>query len=650
MLNKNDLIELHITDFTESGEGIGHHDGYPLFVKDAVIGDKIRAIVTKAGKSYGFGRIAEILTPSPDRVTPRCPLAAPCGGCQLQALSYPAQLRFKENKVRQHLIRLGGFSEEEINAAAQPIIGMEDPWHYRNKAQIPFGKDKDSNIIAGYYAGRSHRIVPLEHCPINLPGMDEILEIILTHARAHRIQPYDETTGKGLLRHALIRHAKGSGEWMVCLVINGRKLPGAEALVKALCDIPGMTDISLNVNTRRDNVILGQELISLYGPGFITESIGDLKFRLSPLAFFQVNPVQTEKLYAKALEYAALTGSEHVWDLYCGTGSISLFLARQAGSVKGVEIIAPAIQNARENAALNGIGNAEFFTGKSEEIFPAYCREHPEERPDVVVLDPPRAGCDRTLLEALISCSPPRIVYVSCNSATLARDLKILAEQGGYRPVKICPVDMFPQGVYIETTCLLERKDSQFIRKAIQTAGSHVLSGESESSNELLEYWDLYDKDRKPLGRTHLRGDKLKEGEYYVCCEIWVINPEGKMLTTKRHPNKKAGNLWEFVGGGTLAGETTKQSAVRELFEETGIKVQEGDLTFLATNANRNFFQDIYTVMADISIDSIVLQPDEAIDAKWVSFEDIEKMIADGDFVYAVGKRFETFRERIGKW
>ena len=460
MLNKNDLIELHITDFTESGEGIGHHDGYPLFVKDAVIGDRIRAIVTKAGKGYGFGRIAEILIPSPDRVAPRCPIAAPCGGCQLQALSYPAQLRFKENKVRQHLIRLGGFSEEEINAAAQPIIGMEDPWQYRNKAQIPFGKDKEGQIIAGYYAGRSHRIVPLDYCPINLPGMDAVLEIILAHARTHHIQPYDETTGRGLLRHALIRHAKASGEWMVCLVLNGRKLPGAEALVKALCEIPGMTDISLNINTRRDNVILGQELISLYGPGTITESIGDLKFKLSPLAFFQVNPVQTEKLYAKVLEFAALTGSEHVWDLYCGTGSISLFLARQAASVKGVEIIAPATQNARENAALNSITNAEFFTGKSEELFPAYCREHPSERPDVVVLDPPRGGCQKPLLDALISCSPARIVYVSCNSATLARDLKILAEQGGYRPVKICPVDMFPQGVHVETVVYLSKLKS----------------------------------------------------------------------------------------------------------------------------------------------------------------------------------------------
>lgn len=459
MLNKNDLITIEITDLTENGEGIGHYEGYPLFVKDAVIGDTARVIVTKAGKTYGFGRLAELITPSPDRVDPRCPMAAPCGGCQLQSLSYPAQLVFKENQVRQHLIRLGGFEAARVKACMEPIIGMEDPWHYRNKAQIPFGKDKEGNIIAGYYAGRSHRIVPMKSCSINLPGMDKILEIILAHAREHHIEAYDEASGRGLLRHALIRFARGSGEWMVCLVINGRKLPGAEALVQHLCEIPGMRDISLNVNTRRDNVILGNELIPLHGPGYITESIGDLRFRLSPLAFFQVNPGQTEKLYSKALEYVCLSGTENVWDLYCGTGTISLFLAQKAGSVKGVEIIPQAIENARENAVLNGIGNAEFFAGKAEEIFPDYCRSHRSESPDVVVLDPPRKGCDKALLEALISCAPGRIVYISCNSATLARDMKILAERGGYQPQAICPVDMFPQGVHCEVAAKLIRTE-----------------------------------------------------------------------------------------------------------------------------------------------------------------------------------------------
>ena len=442
---------------TENGEGIGHRDGYPLFVKDAVIGDTAEVVVTKCGKSYGFGRILRILEPSPDRTVPRCPLAAPCGGCQLQALSYPAQLRFKENKVRQHPIRLGGFEPARIGALLEPILGMEEPWRYRNKAQIPFGTDKNGQLTAGYYAARSHRIVPMTDCVLNRPGFDEVLRRVLAFAKKHQLSPYDEESGKGLLRHLLIRQAAGSGEWMVCLVLNARKLPHAEELVRSLCEIPGMADISLCVNTARSNVILGQELIPLFGPGHITEQIGGLTFHLSPLAFFQVNPAQTEKLYAKALEYAALTGRENVWDLYCGTGTISLFLARHAARVRGVEIIAPAIENAKENAALNGIPNAEFFVGRSEEIFPEHCRRHPEESPDVVVLDPPRAGCDAALLQALLACRPKRIVYVSCNSATLARDLKLLCADGAYRLEKACPVEMFAQTVHVETVVELTR-------------------------------------------------------------------------------------------------------------------------------------------------------------------------------------------------
>ncbi len=456
MLQKNQKINLTVTDMTENGEGIGHAEGYPLFIKDAVIGDTVRAIVTKVGKSYGFAHLDEVLEPSPDRVAPRCPLAAPCGGCQLQALSYESQLRFKENKVRQHLIRLGGIDPAALQACLEPIIGMDDPWHYRGKAQIPFGEDKNGRIIAGYYAGRSHRIVPNDSCLLNLPGFDRILSLILSFAREYRIPPYREETGTGLLRHALIRCATGSGEWMVCLVINGRKLPHSDELIRRLKQVSGMTDISLCVNRERSNVIMGTEILPLDGPGHITETIRDLRFELSPLAFFQVNPQQTERLYEKALEYAGLTGRENVWDLYCGTGTISLFLARRAARVRGVEIIAPAIENARKNAELNGIRNADFFVGSSEEIFPDYCRKHPEETPDVVVLDPPRKGCDKALLDALTVCSPSRIVYVSCNSATLARDLKILYN-GGYRLKRVCPVDMFPQGVHVETVCLLSK-------------------------------------------------------------------------------------------------------------------------------------------------------------------------------------------------
>ena len=458
-LSKNQTVTLTITDMAEGGEGIGRAGGYPLFIKDAVIGDTVEAVVTKAGKSYGYGRALKITEPSPDRVPARCPIAAPCGGCQLQALSYPAQLAFKENKVRQHLIRLGGFDEARLAEISEPIIGAEDPFGYRNKAQIPFGTGRDGRIIAGYYASRSHRIVPMTGCPLNQDGFDEVLSVLLDFASAHHLSAYDEESGRGLLRHALIRHAKATGQWMVSLVVNGRRLPHADELVRRLHLIPGMTDISLNVNTRRDNVILGDELIPLSGPGYLEERIGDLRFHLSPLAFFQVNPEQTEKLYAKALEYAGLTGTENVWDLYCGTGTISLFLARQAARVRGVEIVAPAIENARQNAILNGIENAEFFVGRSEEVFPDYLAVHPEESPDVVVLDPPRAGCGGALLEALLACKPERIVYVSCNSATLARDLKILCAGGEYRPEKVCPADMFPQSCHVETVVVMSRDD-----------------------------------------------------------------------------------------------------------------------------------------------------------------------------------------------
>ena len=513
-LQKNDRITISITDMTENGEGIGRAGGYPLFVKDAMIGDRVEVIVTKPGKTYGFGRVSAVLAPSPDRVSPLCPLAAPCGGCQLQALSYPAQLSFKENKVRQHLLRLGGFDEAFLSSRLLPILGMENPWHYRNKAQIPFGKDKDGRVIAGYYAGRSHRIVPMEHCALNQDGFDEILSLLLAFANEFHIAPYDEESGSGLLRHALIRHARGSGQWMVCLVINGRKLPRADELVRRLLEIPGMTDISLSVNTARTNVILGQEILSLHGPGYITETIADLSFRVSPLAFFQVNPAQTEVLYAKALEFAGLGGKENVWDLYCGTGTISLFLARHAARVKGVEIVAPAIKNAKQNAALNGITNVDFFVGRSEEIFPDYVRAHPEETADVVVLDPPRKGCDPALLEALLACSPERIVYVSCNSATLARDLKILtagdqAEGSRYRLELVQPVDMFPQTVSCETVCALSKlsEAKHHISVQVDMDELDLTAAESKATYEEIQAWV---KEKYGFHVTHLNIAKTK--------------------------------------------------------------------------------------------------------------------------------------------
>ena len=462
-MQKNDIVQITITDMTDQGEGLGKADGYPLFVKDTVIGDVAEVKVVKAKKTYGYARLMRILQPSPDRIQPRCPSAGPCGGCQLQAMSYPAQLAFKRRKVENHIRRIGGFSMEVC-----PVIGMEEPWGYRNKCQVPVGRGKDGEIRMGFYAGRTHSIIETEHCLLGSSMDAHILKLIRAHMKGFSIPPYDEETGKGLVRHVLIRSARATGEIMVCIVINGSRLPHADVLVNTLRDVPGMTSVSVNINREKGNAILGKEVVNLWGPGYITDRIGRLSYRISPLAFFQVNPVQTEKLYATALDFAGLTGNETVWDLYCGTGTISLFLAGKAKQVYGVEIIPEAIQNAKENAAINHISNAEFFVGKAEEVLPEYNRrvlretgEYP--KADVIVVDPPRKGCDEALLAAVLAQQPERIVYVSCDSATLARDLKILCTDGAYKIQKIQPVDMFPQTVHVETVCCLYHQKKEFI-------------------------------------------------------------------------------------------------------------------------------------------------------------------------------------------
>ena len=451
-MKKDDLIEVTIEDLSEEGTGIGKFEGMTFFIKDAVIGDRVRAKIMKMKKNYGFARLMEVLTPSPDRVEPLCPVARQCGGCQIQAMSYEAQLAFKTRKVESNLKRIGKFEEIPIES----IIGMEDPFHYRNKAQFPFGKNRDGKIITGFYAGRTHSIIENTSCHLGKEVNEEILEKILAWMNAFHVEPYNEATGKGLMRHSLIRCGFRTGEIMVCLVINGRKIPGEEALVDSLKIIPGMTSISLNVNKEKTNVILGREVINLWGRPYIEDYIGEVKYQISPLSFFQVNPVQTERLYGKALEYAGLTGEETVWDLYCGIGTISLFLARKARKVYGVEIIPDAIEDARRNASLNGFTNTEFYVGKAEEVLPEKY-EKEGVHADVIVVDPPRKGCDETLLSTMVKMQPERIVYVSCDSATLARDLRYLCDNG-YELKRVCPADMFPQTVHVETVVLLSQQ------------------------------------------------------------------------------------------------------------------------------------------------------------------------------------------------
>ena len=459
---KNDLLTVTIEDMGHDGEGIGKVDGYTVFVKDTVIGDKVQAKIMKAKKNYGYARLVEIMEPSKDRVEPRCAYARQCGGCQIQALSYEKQLAYKQQKIANNLIRIGGFQKEEI--PMQPIIGMEDPYHYRNKAQFPVGCDKEGHLIAGFYAGRTHSIISNRKCYLGVEVNEQILNLVLAHMEAYDIPAYDETTGKGLVRHVLIRYGFQSKEIMVCLVVNGSRIPGAEDLIAKLREIPGMTSISLNINREKTNVILGRKGKLLWGKEYITDTIGPIAYQISPQSFYQVNPVQTQKLYEKALEYAGLEGNETVWDLYCGIGTISLFLAQKAKQVYGVEIVPAAIEDAKRNATLNHITNAEFFVGKAEEVLP---EKYEKEGiyADVIVVDPPRKGCEESVLATMVKMQPKRIVYVSCDSATLARDLKYLRGEG-YEVKKVQGVDQFPHTVHVETVVLLSKGevDSKKIR------------------------------------------------------------------------------------------------------------------------------------------------------------------------------------------
>ncbi|MDD3278987.1 MAG: 23S rRNA (uracil(1939)-C(5))-methyltransferase RlmD, partial [Lachnospiraceae bacterium] len=438
---KNDIVNITIEDMGSEGEGIGHIDGFTLFVKDALIGDQVEVKIMKAKKHFAYARLMKILTPSPYRVEPKCAFARQCGGCQIQALSYEEQLHFKEEKVRNNLKRIGGFEEIPM----EPIVGMEEPYYYRNKAQFPVGYDKDGSLVTGFYAGRTHDIISNRCCHLGVRVNQQVLDAVLGWMEDNQIPAYEELTGKGLVRHILIRYGFTSKELMVCLVINGSAVPEKNALIEALTAIEGMTSITYSSNTRRTNVIMGEQYKTLWGTPYIMDSIGNVNYRISPLSFYQVNPVQTRRLYELAMEYAGLEGGETVWDLYCGIGTISLFLAQKARQVYGVEIVPAAIRDARENAALNNITNAEFFVGKAEEVLP---EKYEKEKiyGDVIVVDPPRKGCETSVLDTMVQMQPRRIVYVSCDSATLARDLKYLCEHG-YELIRVRAVDQFPMTV-----------------------------------------------------------------------------------------------------------------------------------------------------------------------------------------------------------
>ena len=466
-MEKNDILTVTIEDLTAEGEGVGKADGFPLFIKDTVPGDVVRCTVMKLKKGYGYARLQEILTPSPDRTEPRCPIARSCGGCQLQHMSYEAQLRFKTKRVADALQRIGGFrvrmAGEEPGENAEevilcPALGMEEPWHYRNKAQVPVGKARDGSLAMGFYARHSHEIIPQESCAISFPEAEAVLRTVREWMLRFGVSAYDEASGTGVLRHVLARKGMKTGEILVCLVSRKRRVRHENELAEMLCaSVPGFTTLTVNVNSGRDNVILGREGYVAYGSGTIEDEVGGLRFRISPESFFQVNSEQMEVLYGKALEFAGLTGEETVWDLYSGIGTISLFLAKKALKVYGCEIVPQAVRDARENAARNGLENVTFYEGAAEEVLPQWRAEHPEERIDVIVVDPPRKGLDLQCLETICRIAPKRVVYVSCDPATLARDLALFRERG-YRTERVQPVDQFCQTTHVETVCRLCRQ------------------------------------------------------------------------------------------------------------------------------------------------------------------------------------------------
>ena len=510
--SKNDIVTVKIEDIGTEGEGIGKLEGFTLFVKDAVMGDVVEARLVKVKKNYAYARLEKVLTSSPLRVKPVCPYHKQCGGCQIQAMSYEAQLQFKENKVKNNLVRIGGFDQLFIESVMEPVVGMEQPWHNRNKAQFPVGTDKDGRITTGFYAGRTHSIIANTDCSLGVEENEPILQKVLAYMQNEKVSAYDETTGQGLVRHILIRKGFTSGEIMVCLVINGKSLPKEDRLVSTLREIPGMTSIWLNYNTKNTNVIMGTEGRVLWGQNTITDVIHrrsieeinsgkdclrydskenapqGITFAISPLSFYQVNPIQTEKLYSLALEYAGLTGEETVWDLYCGIGTISLFMAQCAKEVHGVEIVPQAIEDARKNAERNHIENATFYVGKAEEVLP---RLYEEEHifADVICVDPPRKGCDEACLNTIIKMAPKRIVYVSCDSATLARDLKYLCENG-YEIKKVRAVDQFGQTVHTETVVKLSlKKDTPKIEVTMEPdEESNYTPEEKATYSKIKEY------------------------------------------------------------------------------------------------------------------------------------------------------------------
>lgn len=461
-IEKNEEYTLDITGMGYEGEGVGKINDFTVFINGALLNEKVKIKIIKINKNFAIGKLLEVVEPSKDRVEPICNTYKRCGGCQLQHYSYDSQLKFKTNRVKDCIERIGklevveeGKEKEDNDIVIHNTIGMNNPYRYRNKVQLPVGK-KGNDIVIGFYAPRSHEIIHMDACNIQDETADEVIKLVKAWIEKYNIETYNEETHSGIIRHIMIRKAFRTKETMIVIVTKTKDIPHADALVKSITEnIMDITSIIQNVNDKKTNVILGQQCKTLWGCDTISDYIGNFKFNISPLSFFQVNPIQTEVLYNKALEYANLTGNETVFDAYCGTGTISLFLSQNAKKVYGVEIVPEAIDNAIENAKQNNVGNVEFIVGQSEKVIPELIEKGI--KADVVVVDPPRKGCEKVLLDAIAKMQPKRIVYVSCDPGTLARDLGILNDLN-YKTVEIQPVDMFPQTAHVECCSLLVRK------------------------------------------------------------------------------------------------------------------------------------------------------------------------------------------------
>ncbi len=504
MLKKNDKIRLEIVDCAATGSGIGRHDGMAVFVNATAPGDVIDAHIIKAKPNYAVAKIENIIEASPMRKQPECPVFLRCGGCVFDHITYEAQAKIKANQVAENLKRIGG-----LDIVPEPIIAAESTCRYRNKAQYPL-EMKDGKLNIGFFSQHSHRVIDCRDCLLAPEEFADILGIFDEYIKKNNVKIYDETAHKGLLRHIYLRKAEMTGEIMVCPVINGNRLPDEEGLVQTLTQkIEGIKSICVNTNTEKTNVILGKKTRTLWGEDCITDILCGLKFRISPLSFYQVNRTQAQKLYEKAAEYAALTGNETVLDLYCGAGTIGLSMAKKAKKIIGVEIVPEAIEDAKINARLNSIDNAEFLCGDASVA--AKELQSRGIKPDVLILDPPRKGCAPELVETAVKMAPDRIVYVSCDSATLARDCALFAKLG-YTAVNATPVDMFPRTAHIECVVQLsQRKPDAYIDIDLDLDELDITAAESKATyDEIKKY--IFKKFGLKVSTLNIAQVKAKHG------------------------------------------------------------------------------------------------------------------------------------------